>query len=190
MTIYKKDSLEVQKMLLQCASPHNPTMVLQNGMKELEKIKNSGTTSIDAKSSAFSLITLFEFDSPVLMDHGFVETYRSFLSNFFADLKKEYKCETESEKSLAYLVAQNFGRTMQIQRFINSQVDRESYTEMSTHRLAVLEKAYDRANRQYLSSLQMLKSLRQPPLNIVVKTDIANIANQQLIQENNAVKAK
>ncbi len=50
--------------------------------------------------------------------------------------------------------------------------------------LSVLSKELDRANRQYISALQTLYSLKQPPLSVSLKTDTAYLANQQVIQTN------
>lgn len=59
---------------------------------------------------------------------------------------------------------------------------KESYGDLTVKILAVLSKEQDRAQRHYLTSIQALEMGLQPPMNVTVRSQIANVANQQLVK--------
>lgn len=170
------------------SSAYHPQNVILRGMEELAELKNGD--QIQPGTDAYKFITHYEFENSSLLIHGTSEKYRALLAKLSQDFQEEMKCKTTVEKSLAHLAAQNFVRCLNFQFLINSLVDRDSYTEINTIRLSVLNKGYDQANRQYLSTIQQLKSLKHPSISVTVKANQANVANQQLIQENYDNKTK
>lgn len=190
--LMKKDDQELSKAekektyasLALNASIYRRKAVLDHGGKQLDSFEKNGQgQELLEKDPAYQLITLYELENSVLLVQGFTEAYRTLVTDLNAQLQVEYKCETPSQKALAHLVAQNFIRTMELQRHIRVNLDAQSYSDLSLKRLAILNKAYEQANSQYLLSLQALQAIHRPPVNVTVKTTTANIAQNQVIQE-------
>lgn len=119
------------------------------------------------------------------MSSAIPEKYRAFCIDLSRSLQKEYQCEMPSEKATAELVAVNFIRTLEIQNKINSYLGRGEITDMGVRYVAVLSKELDRANRHYLSSLQTLKMIKQPAIEVNIKTQTAVVGQNQIVQSNN-----
>jgi len=152
------------------------------------RIENSVVHSQD--DYAFKMLTLFELDNSLLLMQGFGEAYKAMAIDLSKQFQSEYGCKTSSEKTTAHLAAQNYMRTLELQRMISLITHADTYNDLRLKRLAILEKAYDRACNQYAVSLHSLKTMRQLPMNVTVNAVSANIAQQQMVQENNNVKAK
>jgi len=58
--------------------------------------------------------------------------------------------------------------------------------------LKIMSLELDRANRHYLASLQTLRSIKQPPMQLNIKTNTAVVGTNQMVQvnenENNKTK--
>ncbi|HUD44914.1 MAG TPA: hypothetical protein VMR41_05195 [Patescibacteria group bacterium] len=153
---------------------------------KVEAEKNRGKEkAFSSETNIYKAMSLFEFDNGSLMLNSVSEIYRTFSIDFSRNLQKEYDCRTPSEKATAELVAINFIRTLAIQRNITANLDRESYSDINIRRLEVLSKELDRANRHYLNSLQTLKMIKQPMLEVNIKTQTAIVGQNQLVQTNN-----
>jgi hypothetical protein len=187
----KNKKRELMSGISQLKSPYDRSHVEKEGLAELKKV-NSGEKEPcnDNDNPVIRLMTLYEFDNSSLLTLGFQELYRTFATSLCKDIQQEYDCKSASEKTTARLVAQNYVRTLEIQKEIALILKRESYNDLTMKRYSILSKEYDRANRQYLMSLQTLQSIKQPPISVSVKAHTANIANQQLVQENTNVKPK
>lgn len=183
--------LEIEFKLKQATLEHgtdyDPNNLFPKLIDEMEKNKENNPEVIKFVNRALSL---FEFNNGVLMISAVSEEYRTFCIEFSRNLQKEYHCETPSEKATTELVAVNFVRTLEIQRKINGYLSMGETTEMGIKYFAVLSKELDRANRHYLNVLQTLKMLKQPVLEVIIKTQTAVVGQNQIIQANNYDKAK
>ncbi|MCX6791876.1 MAG: hypothetical protein NT149_02460 [Candidatus Gottesmanbacteria bacterium] len=130
------------------------------------------------------------------------------LSRFEEQLQREYQCQTPSERSLATVASIAYRHFIGIrEQIINSEGKISSlyYAHMTCRedsfhpynpnnacnimqreiqRLSVLSKESDRAYRQYITSLHVLRMMKQAPLQITVKAQTAIIGQNQLIQAN------
>ena len=175
--------VDVKEFIKSCAVGDDPIAILQKTQDELDssgKIQDMTTSS-----SLYKVLTLFEFDKGLLASAAIPEKYRSFCIDFNRNLQKEYQCETPSEKATAELVAVNFIRTLEIQNKINSYLGLGNITDMGVKYLAVLSKELDRANRHYLNTLQTLKMIKLPALEVNIKTQTAIVGQNQIVQSNN-----
>src|SRR3990167_1528830 len=162
----------------------DPVVIRKNlKQKMLELIKKE--PNHDTNEEMAQTLSIVEFDKGVLLSLTVPDTYRTFSIQFMRDLQKEYKCITESEKSLSESVVVNFVRTLYIQRKITDYLRIGSVTEIGVKYLSVLSKELDRANRHYLTALQALKAIKQPNFKVNVKTQTAVIGQNQVIQSNN-----
>jgi hypothetical protein len=99
------------------------------------------------------------------------------------DLEKEYGVKTPSEKALAQMAAIAFCRMLQFADYSDSSCKPEWVSHEKAHFVSIYMKEFDRAQRQFISAIQMLHQLKTPPLKINVKTQTAFIAQNQ---QNNA----
>lgn len=183
--IQAKTLEEIREHLKKNKLQIDPDLVLREVDKEFRD-GNIGSIPIDTKSNLFKALTLVEFDTGTLMFTIVPEQYRTFAIDMMRQLQKEYNCELPSEKATTELIALSFVRILELQRRINGYINSQlSQTDISF--FSVLSKELDRANRQYLSALQTLRMLKQPSLNVSIKTNTAIVGQNQLIQENQNV---
>ena len=112
------------------------------------------------------------------------EQYKTFGVDMMRQLQKEYNCTTISEKATAELATISYIRTLGVQSRINSYLGKGELTEIGVKFLAVMSKELDRANRHYLTAIQALRLLKQPPMQIKVSADTAIIGQNQVVQAN------
>lgn len=167
----------------------DPAVVQMLADEELDK-PGIDAKDYGAKTPIFSALTLKEFENGLLLSESFQDEYKTFAIDLSRKLQKDYGCETTSEKATAELAANAYVRTLQAQTMITKYLRIGTFTDIGVKYLAVLSSELDRANRHYIIALQTLACLKQAPLNITVNAKIANIAHQQIIQENHNVKPK
>lgn len=149
-----------------------------------KKPDNDDQKSVTQETNYYKAMTLFEFDKGILLSNTVPEWFRAFGLDFSKKLQAEYQCEAQGEKSLAEVTSLNFMRTLYIQAKINSYLGIGTISETGVKYLAVLSKELDRAERHYFTSLQALRSLRMPPLEVNIKTQTAIVGQNQIVQAN------
>lgn len=141
-------------------------------------------------SAVYKALTLHEFDHGVLLIEGFKDELKTFVVDLSKQIQREYGCSTASQRATAELAASSYARTLQSQMMITRYLSKGEFTDLGVLYMKFLSKELDRANRHYITAIQTLVSLKQPSMNITVKTNTANIAQQQLVQENINVNPK
>lgn len=160
----------------------DPISVKEKALLEMEG-KKSGDSFKSEDIYIVPAMTLKEFHHGLLMAWGLKDTYQSFAVQLSRDYQTQYKCETVGRKSLAELAALNYCRILEIQRRINNVLENDVVRDEGTRYIATMSKELDRAQRHYLTAMQALEIGLQPPINLSVRTQVANIANQQVVQE-------
>lgn len=160
----------------------DPIQVLKSYDSELDHSKDLNL--VDQKSNTYKALTLHEFDKGILMTAAIPERYHSFTIDLLRKLHEEYKCVTTSEKSLVENIVINFIRTIEVEKKINSYLELGTISQIGVNYLNVMSKELDRANRHYLTSLQTLKSIKQPNFNVSIKTQTAVVGQNQIVQSN------
>lgn len=176
--------LDIKDYLNQSAIADDPISILKQAQEELDSHKNH-SQKITPESACYKAFTILEFDKGILMAAAIPERYRTFGIDFSRKLQKEYQCETPSEKATAELIAINFVRTLEIQYRINCILELEHVTDNLVKHFAILSKELDRANRHYLNTLQTLKMIKQPAIEVNIKTQTAVVGQNQIVQSNN-----
>ena len=133
--------------------------------------------------SIFRAICLDEFNIGFLLDQAVPSHAGAFAVYLSHQLQNQYQCTTTSKKSLAELAALNYCRVFSIQRLINKFLDKVSVTDLGIKHLSIMSKELDRAQRHYLTSIQALEIGLQPAIKLSIRTQTANIASQQAIQQ-------
>lgn len=176
---------DAQRSLARClTTDHDPKSVLVMAEKQIEE-KGIANFDSDGKDSVFKAMTLTELDNGALLTMSIHDVYKTFAIDLMRKLQSEYHCETPSEKATAELAALNFSRTLDIQRRITISMNSENISTFKLSYTSILSKELDRANRHYLTSLQALRALKQPALQVNIRTDTAVVGQNQIIQTNN-----
>lgn len=181
--IPKKTSEEIRSFLSKCKIGNDPDLILQEVYKEFSDSK-SDKLATNVMDNAFKAITLFEFENGALMTTVIQEGYKTFGVDMMRKVQEEYACETIIEKATAELATINYIRTLEVQRRITAYLDMNSLTDNGVKYLAIMSKELDRANRHYLTAVQVLRSLKQVPFQLTVKANTAVIGQNQLVQAN------
>lgn len=156
--------------------------VLDNVNNEIAKYEKDHGYKIDS-NTLVQAMSLKEYENATLMSFGLSEITKPFALQLSLDLQAQYKCDTDGKKSLAELTALNYCRVLEVQKNLFGFLKINKYSELTIKIIAVLSKELDRAQRHYITSLQSLEMGLQPPLNISIRTNTANIAGQQAIQQ-------
>lgn len=184
---YKQE--EIPSELKGISSPYYKEQVTKNALEEVKTLEKGVTRhKRDGDDPLTQFLALHEFDKGALVTLGFQEVYRPLVLNMSQDLQREYSCETASEKATAHLVAQNYVRTLDLQRQMFNVMNAESYGELSMKRYKLLSKEYERAHRQYLLSLQTLKQLKEPPINVNLSAKNAMLNQFMQINKEHVLK--
>ena len=102
-------------------------------------------------------------------------------------ITKEYNCTAPSEKALCDVIINSYIKVLAFTARLNGTVEANDYiSENKTKFLAMLSKELDRANRQFLSALGMMRQIKSPSFEINVKAKTAFVSqNQQVNAYNN-----
>ncbi len=179
-----KSAEEIRNFFACMETGADPETVLQEAYKEIRK-KKENRQKPTLESNLFQALTLVEFEKGWLMTFFTIpEQYKTFGVDMMRQLQKEYNCTTISEKATAELATISYIRTLGVQSRINSYLGKGELTEIGVKFLAVMSKELDRANRHYLTAIQALRLLKQPPMQIKVSADTAIIGQNQVVQAN------
>lgn len=128
--------------------------------------------------------SIYNLDNQSLLVYSAGESYRTFATSFARDLIDEYKCTTASEKALVQMITDAFIRVLKVSRQFNNSMAPDHLSSNRAGYLNSLSKELDRANRQFNTSLQTLKQMKQPPLQVNFNTKNAFIAQHQQFNDN------
>lgn len=182
--IQKKTIEEIRKSVSASGTAFDSRYVLMKAEKEMGGDEEA--KEFDSESNYYKAMTLFEFDKGILLMNAVHGLHRVFALEFSKNLQTEYNCQTPSEKALAETVALNFSRVLDTQRRINMFIEKNSLNETGLGYLKFLSMESDRAQRHYLTSLQALRTLHSPSLNVNIKTNTAVVGQNQAVQVKNA----
>jgi len=115
---------------------------------------------------------------------GHSKYYKS-LATIRSSLIKEYNCKTPLELMLVDRIVASYWRAMRCDTIFNHFIEKEdgsySFNQLKVNVMKEFNKALELSSRQLNANIILLKELKQPKLNVKVRTDSAFIAqNQQL----------
>jgi hypothetical protein len=94
---------------------------------------------------------------------------------------EEFDCQKAHEKALVDQIVNAYARKMHLSKMMMTNQSFSYYEGERTNHFYFLSKEIDRAHRQFLSALETLQALKQPPLKINLRAHNAFLAqNQQL----------
>lgn len=182
-SLTKKPSFkEMEEKISHLTTAFDPKEVIRKAYKEIGDCKD--LSQFEGKNPSFWAMGIDEFKNGILMISSLPEIYRTFSIAFNQKLQEEYNCQTASEKSLAEMSALNYARVLSIQRRVNNYLEMGTINDNGYKFLKIMSLELDRANRHYLASLQTLKSIKQPPMQLNIKTNTAVVGTSQVVQVN------
>lgn len=144
----------------------------------------SDTLSKEISDTSLELMRIRESQQHISLVESFTERYRQMTKVMTDQIIQEHNCINEVEKGLASVIAGSYVRYIDNSRRLNNELEGTNITQPRNNYIANLSKQVDRAHRQYLSSIQALKLLKMPALNMKINVDHAFMAQQQDIHVN------
>jgi len=114
-------------------------------------------------------------DSLTMLAKGYVGDGRTYILALAEQFIKEYGCKTASERATAQLAARAFTNVM----VLSLQMSELDIKEVGQYN--ALSKELDRANRQYIQAIKLLRTMKQPNITVNVRTNEAYFAHNQQI---------
>jgi hypothetical protein len=179
-----KKLIEEIRRRIHFASDIRGENVIDDAVAELAKA-TKGEINTESNKKLSQILSTLEFEKGQFLISALSEDYRSFGLEFFRNIQVEYKCETPTERSLAESVSLGFMQTLFIQMKMRDYLDLKTINDRGVKYLSFLSIELDKAHKRYLSSLQTLKDIKNPPMEMNVRAQTAIIGNNQLIQSNN-----
>lgn len=180
-----KTDEKIKQLRTNFKTESDPETVLKDLSTMYGSYDRNDSESLDKVTDLlFDTFTLSEFDNGLLMSIIISKHYRTFAIEMLRQLQKEYNCVTFSEKATAELATINYVRTLELQAGISSSLNKGITTELGTKFLTVIGKELDRASRHYLTAIQILRLMKQPPMQVKITTDTAIVGQNQVIQSN------
>ena len=181
IVFYTKSSTDPDENLAAFAREYMPMVYKQEVPKEQRE---------KMMEKVGELSTSLSLDTGFLLMESVGGNYRGLAVQMRNELQKEYGCDKPSEKALVDMVVNSYIRKLS---YSNKMGTNQQYLGGNENGYrAYLSKEIDRAHRQFLSSLEALRLLKQPPLKVNVKAQTAFVAeNQQLnnySEQNNEAK--
>lgn len=173
----------VERKLSNLSHKDDPIQVIM-AAEEILTSSNDNEFSSSFDNVLFKAMTLNEFTNGALLSMAVEGHCKTFAIDLMRKFQVEYGCSSPSEKATAELAAVSFVRTLDVQTRITKYLDIGTFTDIGVGYLAFLSKELDRANRHYLTAIQTLRMLRQPPMKLNIKANTAVVGQNQIIQAN------
>jgi hypothetical protein len=173
-----------ERLKMMCVDA-DPTSAKKNAIKALSGLKESDSIPAELNEDFARAMSLNEFDNGVLLSSCFSNIFKTLAIDLMRKFQQEYECTTFSERATAEMAALSYVRTLETQRRITNYLDKGTFTDIGVQYLSVLGKELDRANRHYLTAVQALRMLKQPPMQLNIKTNTAVFGQNQVVQTKN-----
>jgi hypothetical protein len=97
--------------------------------------------------------------------------------------EKDYDCKTAAEKATAEVITMAYIKMVDSSRMFSDWSENKGALKMRDRigYLEVMSRQTDRACRQFIAGLAILKQMKQPPLEVTIRTKNAFVANNQQI---------
>ncbi len=180
----KSMSLEnFRTWLRDLSSSLDPETLLEE-VKEavLSGIETSGSLGKDQSVLISKGIMMLAHERHYLVAESvFDEGWRPMIMDFAHCIQKEYSCKENSEIALAGLAASAYYRSLKAARKLNALLEKTEIGMTGVNLMTAVSKEIDRAERQYLSAIETLRSRRQPQMNVKIQTKTAFFNENQTI---------
>lgn len=198
--IKKKESVVANKSTVQDAKRFvlersrvtvDPDVILEHFANEyLPLIKaNNNSKELEIQEKAAELYLAFSSETGYMLMKAVNEEHRGLALQMKRDLQEEFSCSSISEKMLIDLMVNAYIKKLRYSDKMehNQQYIGQKYDSYRSY----LSKEIDRAFRQFLTALETMRALKQPAMNVSIKTNNAFVGENQQFNtkaENNEPK--
>lgn len=167
----------------------DPKVVLINTADALNAMKTEGDSISEEKLQEYSeklrkFSLMDSIKSKSLLIESISVDHRSFALEMCRELEEEYSASSPSVITCIQNIVLNYIRVMNITHKLNNELDKTSYSDLSCKYSDTLSRELDRAQRHYQSSLQLLKQLKAPEMNIQINAQNAIVGHNQQLNSN------
>jgi hypothetical protein len=149
---------------------------LENGT---EKEKKDAEKEI--LENAMSILRANEDESCIALMESVSENYRDLAKELSKQIRSDYGCTTSIEKALARDIVSAHIRVIDNSRRLNNELECREINQNRTYYIATLSKQLDRAHRQFINSVALLKQLKAPAIEMSIRANTAFVSNNQQI---------
>jgi hypothetical protein len=109
--------------------------------------------------------------------------YAALALSMTRQIEKDYDCKTAAEKATAEVITMAYIKMVDSSRMFSDWSENKGALKMRDRigYLEVMSRQTDRACRQFIAGLAILKQMKQPPLEVTIRTKNAFVANNQQI---------
>ncbi len=180
---------EIKKILKEQAQMNcDPRYLLRQAGKTYGEImaapKYDKKLSEKFQKEAETALPIVALDTHYFVAEIVSERYRPFVITLAQQLIDEYQCQTASEKAIAQNIAATYGRILELSKSVMNSTRLEYLSHERTAFYGMQSKELDRAQRQFASSLMVLKQMKSPTLEVNIKAKTAFISQNQQINAN------
>ena len=109
------------------------------------------------------------------------ENYQPLILELVRRIEKEYDCQSVSEVMLAEVVATSHARALDLSNRFTNLYNLEFLSHEQNGYYGLMGKEIDRAHRRMMHALSLLRQMRQPSVEVNIKTKNAFVAQNQQI---------
>jgi hypothetical protein len=143
---------------------------------EKKKLNDKVSKKLEQVSAIYSLDN--HYLSAETLDK---DKYRTLMMEIANQLTAEYDCKTTTEKMLVETAAVAFCHSLEYGLKLSNILRMDNTSHEKNNYYAMVSKEVDRSTRQYITALNTLKRIKQPPVQVVFKSTNAFVANNQQI---------
>lgn len=140
-------------------------------------LKNKASETASDNMNILSLAYSLESGHALL--ESVEDRYRSFALEMKKGLEQEFACEKPSERMLIDQIVSAHLRKLEYTRLMVIHREQKWLSQEKAAFLNFYSKETDRAHRQFISALETLKAIKQPPINVNVKAQNAFVSQNQ-----------
>ncbi|MCB9798537.1 hypothetical protein H6758_02325 [Candidatus Nomurabacteria bacterium] len=180
------DRIEKRKLAKMLSSSSHPEQVIGK-FKEMLKKYNKDAKAVSDKEFDDKFVKAamtLGLETHFPLAHATRSLTQPLAIEFANSLSKEFKVSNSAEKALVQIVANSYVRVMNLSSQLNDVLHLGHATNNLNGFYAAVSKDLDRAHRQFVSSLTLLRELKMPPIKVNVHTKAAFIAQNQQLNNN------
>lgn len=176
---------ETKRMLTEDLKIENdPRALLKNFGDEVlpayfTKDEKKKISQEDFNDKANKVMIAFGVDTHLPLAHALGTRYQGLALELVNRLKKEHNCQTTSEIMLAETIALSHARALELSNRFSGFREIEYLSSEKNGYYGLIAKEIDRAHRRMMHSLLLLKQIKQPIVEVNIKTKNTFLAQNQ-----------
>lgn len=186
LTREEKKNLIKESLIVDC----EPNRIIQTAAEKITAIASAGKKEREKAEKEFmeiadkSLMPL-GLETHYTLSETVYDRYRPLIIEITRQIEKEYDCKTPTEKILAETIAGSHMRIINYSKKLNTLTEERYLSAERNGYGSILSKEIDRAQKHLMIAITTLKQIKNPPIELNIKTKTAFVTqNQQVINAN------